>query len=144
MTNASTQSGFGETLAAGVGNTFTVAAANVALTATTSGLKPSTLGVKPLSYTFTVTVTDRGNENASGTLTVSSESFNDANPVGSLPTATYQFPAHIKIGKSQRFVVHGRYSGAGSIPVGTYNLQLTLALEGATVQVSTTAPFTVT
>lgn len=142
-TNASVLSSFSETAGAGINTFFTVSAANVGLTATTTSLKPGAFGAKAVPFSFTVTVTDTGNVDASGTLTITSENYNDASPIGSLPTTDYHFPAHVKVGKSQRFVVHGRYLGEGTVPAGAYNLQLTIALDGATTHVSTSTPFTV-
>ncbi len=84
-----------------------------------------------------------GNEDATGNLTIAADAFDDAYPVGALPSAVYHFSAHIKAGKSQRFVVRGRYLGEGSLVPGTFNLNIVATLDGATAQTTTPATYTV-
>jgi len=142
-TNSAIQSSFSEAAAGGASTNFTVAAANVALSAKTTALLPSTLGAKAASFSFTVTVENTGNEDANGGLTIAADAYNDTYPVGALPSAIYHFSAHIKVGKSQRFVVHGRYGGEGSLIAGTFNLNIAATLDGATAQTTTPATYTV-
>jgi hypothetical protein len=108
----------------------TVTAADPIVTVSGAGLSvhPSTLTRSGQAFTYTLALADTGNVDAVGTATVASSLFNATTAIGTIPPDSFSFKAHLKVGRTQKFTIHGKY--AGGVPSGTYTVQLAVSLDG--------------
>jgi len=131
-------------VSAAFASTITVEAPVVNITAISTQLVPSTLTQRAAKLIYLVTVSNTGNITGSGPLTITSQFYNDANPIGTFSSTTTVFAnTIIRPRIPKRVLVRESYPGLGALPDGVFNVKLEITYNNITIDIAVPKPVTV-